>query len=113
MKIVFTAKAEGWDAGMDPRFGRASFLVLLDEESGELENIDNSAQTTGDHGAGPKTSQKVLELEPDIVITGNGPGGNALRVLEKSPVAIYIGADNMSVKDAYGKYKAGELNKIR
>lgn len=71
--------------------------------------MDNTATAEVSHGAGPQTAQKSFELNPDILITGNGPGGNAARVLQNSNIKIYIGAGNMTVKEAYDAYKNGEL----
>ncbi len=111
MKIVFTAKGTTWDDQMDPRFGRADYLLVFDEDSEELTVIDNREQSQQEHGAGPRTAQKVVEVHPDIVITGNGPGGNAGKALESISLEMYVGAGGMSIKEAYEAYKAGKLTK--
>ncbi len=77
---------------MDPRFGRTEFLLVYDEEQSELLHFDNRAIENEDHGAGPKTAQALFDLHADVLITGNGPGGNAASVLEKSGIKIYTGA---------------------
>jgi predicted Fe-Mo cluster-binding NifX family protein len=51
----------------------------------------------------------LFELNPDVLITGNGPGGNAAAVLRNSPMKIYVGAGEMTVKEALGAFKNGEL----
>lgn len=112
MKIALTTKGTEWDSMMDPRFGRTEFILIYDEEKDELTNFDNRAIEGESHGAGPKTAQKLFELNPDVLITGNGPGGNAATVLEKAGMKIYIGAGNMSVKEAYKAYKSSTLNKF-
>ena len=33
MKIVFTSTGTSWDDKIDPRFGRAEYLLIFDEES--------------------------------------------------------------------------------
>lgn len=109
MKIAFTTKGTAWDSMMDPRFGRTEYLVLYDEERDTIENFDNRANKDEAHGAGPQTAQKLFELNPDVLITGNGPGGNAARVLEKAEIKIYIGAGEMSVQEAYGAFKKESL----
>ena len=111
MKIVFTAKGTGWDDSMDPRFGRADYLLVFDEESEELSVVDNREQSQQEHGAGPRTAQKVVDIKPDVVITGNGPGGNASRALETVALDMYVGAGQMSIKEAYDAFKAGKLKK--
>ena len=109
MKIVFTTKGTDWDSNMDPRFGRTEYIFIYDEEKEEISSVDNTAIAEVSHGAGPQTAQKMFELSPDILITGNGPGGNAARVLQNSNTKIYIGAGDMTVKEAYDAYKNGEL----
>ncbi len=112
MKIAFTTKGTNWDSMMDPRFGRAEFLLLYDEEKDEFTNIDNRAVQNEAHGAGPQTAQKLFELHPDILITGNGPGGNAATVLEKAGIKLYIGAGQMTVKEAYQSYQNNDLREF-
>jgi predicted Fe-Mo cluster-binding NifX family protein len=112
VKIVFTAKGSSWDSLMDPRFGRMDLLVTYDEDKDELTAVSNSETETMEHGAGPQTAKKVLELNPDIIITGNGPGGNAAQILNRANIEIYVGAGDMTIKDAYEAYKAGKLTKF-
>ena len=112
MKIVFTAKDTNWESAIDPRFGRTDYFFVYNEESSEVSTVDNRAIAATAHGAGPQTAQKLFELKPDILITGNGPGGNAARVLAQGNIKIYTGAGDMTVKDAYEAYKKGELKEF-
>ena len=109
MKIALTAKGTEWDSMMDPRFGRTEFILLYDDEKKELSHYDNRAIESMAHGAGPQTAKKLFELNPDILLTGNGPGGNAAAVLKNSPVKVFIGAGDMTVKEALDAYKNGLL----
>ncbi len=109
MKIAFTTQETGWDSLIDPRFGRTRFLLCYDEEKDELTSIDNRAIEEEAHGAGPKTAQKLFEMNPHILITGNGPGGNAAIVLDNAKIEIYTGAGEMTVKEAYNAYKNNQL----
>jgi predicted Fe-Mo cluster-binding NifX family protein len=112
MKIAFATQETGWDSLIDPRFGRTQFLLCYDEEKDELISVDNRAIEQEAHGAGPKTAQKLFELNPDILITGNGPGGNAAVVLDKTNIDIYTGAGEMTVKEAYEAYKSNRLTRF-
>ncbi len=112
MRIAFTTKGTAWDSLMDPRFGRTEFIVLYDDENEEFSHFDNRDIENVAHGAGPQTAQKIFELKPEILITGNGPGGNAARVLEQSDIEIYIGAGDMTVKQAFEAYKNNQLQKV-
>ena len=109
MKIAFTTKGESWDSPMDPRFGRTEFLFLYDDETEKTEVFDNRHVSEEAHGAGTKTAQQLFDLHPHVLITGNGPGGNASMVLQKSGIKIYAGAGQMTVKEAYEAFKKGAL----
>ena len=109
MKIAFTTKGTEWDSMIDARFGRTEFLLVYDEEKENFNYYDNREIAEVAHGAGPQTAQKLFDLHPDILITGNGPGGNAARVLEQSGMKIFIGAGDMTVQKAYNAYKNKEL----
>lgn len=108
MRIVFTAKGESWDSAIDPRLGRTDFLVLYDEESGQIKPVSNEESLSVQH-AGPHTAQKIMELSPDIIITGNGPGRKAYEMLKQSDITIYIGAGEMSLQEAYDAFKVNQL----
>ncbi len=109
MKIAFTTKGIDWESKMDPRFGRAEFLLVYDDEKKEFRFYDNREIEDQAHGAGPKTAQKLFELKTDVLITGNGPGGNAATILEKMELKIFIYTGEMTVKEAFEAYKKDEL----
>ncbi len=111
MKIAFTTKGTTWDSKMDPRFGRTEYFLLFDEITNELVHLDNKDSANDAHGVGPKSAQKLFEMEADVLITGNGPGGNAATVLEKAGMEVYIGAGEMTVKEAFDAYQNDKLIK--
>ncbi|MCK5171355.1 MAG: NifB/NifX family molybdenum-iron cluster-binding protein, partial [Bacteroidales bacterium] len=103
--IAFTTKGTDWDSKMDPRFGRTEHFLVFDEITKEFSSFDNRAIADVAHGAGPKTAQKLFEMHPDVLITGNGPGGNAAAALQQADLKIFTGAGQMTVKEAYEAYK--------
>ncbi len=111
MKIAFTTKGTKWDSEMDPRFGRTEYFVFYDEDKKEITSYDNRDAGNDAHGAGPKTAQKLFELKADVLITGNGPGGNAAAVMNKTGMSTYVGAGEMTVKEAYDAFRNGVLKK--
>ncbi len=110
MNIAFTAKGTDWKDAMDPRFGRADYILVYNEAEDTFSSFDNRAISGTAHGAGPQTAQQLFEMNPDVLITGNGPGGNAAAALQRSQMKIFIGAGSMTVREAYEAYKAGKLN---
>lgn len=112
MKIAFTAKGTEWDSMMDSRFGRTMYIVMYDEETEQLTSVDNRAVENEAHGAGTATAQKIFELKPDVLITGNGPGGNAAQALKQVKMRIFAEANEMTIKQAFENYKNGKLQEI-
>jgi predicted Fe-Mo cluster-binding NifX family protein len=109
MKIAFTSKGTKWESMMDPRFGRTEYILIYDDQNDKLTHFDNSAIQQEAHGAGPQTAQKLFDFQPEVLITGNGPGGNAASVLKTSGIIVYIGAGELNVKEAYDAYQRGSL----
>lgn len=112
MKIAFTSQGKTMDSQIDPRFGRCPYFLVLNTENNDIEIVDNTKSAEDAHGAGPKTAQRFSEANCKVLITGNGPGGNAARVLEKMNVQVYTGANNKTVQQAYDEYKKGNLSKL-
>lgn len=112
MKIAFTAKGTDWDSKIDPRFGRTEFILIYNDETDEFTHYDNREIEKVAHGAGPQTAQKLFDFKPEILLTGNGPGGNAARVLSESSMKIFIGTGEMSVKQAYDAYRNNQLKEF-
>lgn len=109
MRIIFTSTGKDWDSKIDPRFGRTDYILVYDEEKDTLEAHDNRKIMEVAHGAGPQTAQKIHELKADVIITGNGPGGNAASILKQMPLKIFVRAGGMSVREAYEAYKNNAL----
>jgi predicted Fe-Mo cluster-binding NifX family protein len=112
MKIAFTSKGTDLNSQVDPRFGRCEYIVVYDDEQDTVEVIDNKDSSAEAHGAGPKTAQKIFNAKIDVVITGNGPGGNAATVLEKTGIKVFVGAGDKTIKDALEAYKDNKLEQF-
>lgn len=110
MKIAFTSAGTTWDSMIDPRFGRTEYIVMYDEECQELSVVDNGSVKNEAHGAGTATSQRIFELKPDVLITGNGPGDNASAALKHLTMKILVNAHGMTLRQAYDHYLNGDLN---
>ena len=112
MKILFTSRGDSWDSEIDPRFGRTEFFFIYDDDSEEVQTYDNRDIANQAHGAGPRTAQKMADYKVDVMVTGNGPGGNAAAVVEKMGVKVYAGAGGMTVKEAYQSFRDGKLSEF-
>ena len=108
MKICVTATANSLDAQIDPRFGRCSYLIIVDSETMQFEAIPNmAAGATG--GAGIQAAQAIANKGVKLLITGN-VGPKAFQALTAAGIEIATGAFG-TVREAVEKYKRGELNK--
>lgn len=106
MKIAFTSKGTSLDSQMDSTFGRANYLVFLDTETNNIESYDNSETANQAHGAGPKASKELIERNIELLITGNMPGGNALPLLTKAGIEIYVANNANTLKEALAEYQS-------
>jgi len=108
MKICVTATANSLDAQIDPRFGRCSYLIIVDSETMQFEAIPNTAAgATG--GAGIQAAQTIASKSVKLLITGN-VGPKAFQALSATGIEIATGAFG-TVRDSIEKFKRGELNK--
>jgi len=112
MKIAITSKGTDWDSPVDPRFGRTEYILVYDTDTEELTGYDNRDIEDEAHGAGPKTAQILFDMKVNVLLTGNGPGGNAASVLEKAGIEVYAGAGEMTVKEAFDALNNKQLKKV-
>ena len=98
MKTVITSQGNNQKAPFDPRFGRAAWFCLIDDEAGKPSFIENDqAEATG--GAGVKAAEKMVELGVQKVISGHF-GPKAKELLEKFNIQMVIIADDhQSIKE--------------
>lgn len=88
MKIVVTAAGMTMDSAVDPRFGRAACLLIIDSETGELlEAIDNSAGRDAAQGAGIGTAALVADKGVAAILTGR-VGPKAMPIVEKAGIQV-------------------------
>lgn len=107
MKIAITARDNTVDAQVDPRFGRARYIIVHDLENGETETLVNETNMAAQQGAGVQTAKKVVQSGVSAVVTGH-VGPKAFRALTSQGVKIYL-ADNMTVKESIESVKLGKL----
>ena len=111
MKVAVTSQGKELSSEIDPRFGRAKWLLLVDTESGVTGAYDNTVNLNLSQGAGIQTGQNVVNLGAEVVITGN-IGPNAFKTLSAANVKVYL-SDVRTVRDALESFKAGKLNEVQ
>ena len=107
MKVAITSQGPDMNSALDPRFGRAKCLIVVDTETGDSAAHDNTQNLNAVQGAGIQAGRNVIDLGVEAVITGN-VGPKAFATLQAGGAKMYIGAGG-TVGDALEKFKAGEL----
>ena len=110
MKVAVTSQGEELSSEIDPRFGRAKWLVVVDTETGKSEVHDNSVNLNAAQGAGIQTGQNIANLGVEAVITGN-VGPNAFKTLNTANVKIFL-TEKQTVQDAIDSFKADKLKEV-
>ncbi len=106
MKIVVTATGMTLDSSVDPRFGRAACLLVIDSDSGALlEAIDNSQGQNAAHGAGIGAAAMVADRGVQAILTGQ-VGPKAMAVIDQAGIRVVSGVSG-SVREAVEKFRSG------
>lgn len=108
MKICLSSTANNLDAELDPRFGRCSYLLIVDTDTLQFEAISNTAAGSSG-GAGIQAAQTIVDKGFKVVITGN-VGPNAFKALSAASIEIMTGASG-SIREVLEKFKSGKLQK--
>lgn len=108
MKIAITAQGNSPESPVDPRFGRAAWLLVHDDQTGAWESFDNVSGRDAAHGAGIQAAQSVADRQAEVVITG-AIGPKAFQSLMAAKIRIFHGARG-TVNDALVAFQKGELS---
>lgn len=107
MKIAFTAQNNTPESLVDPRFGRAAWLLIHNEEDGSWESCDNTAGRNTAHGAGIQAAQAIADRHVDALVTG-AIGPKAYASLQAADIRIFHGAKG-TAQEALKDYQSGLL----
>jgi len=108
MKIAITAKGTHLTDEVDPRFGRALFILVVDSETLDVEAMDNSANVNAFKGAGIQAATMIADKGVEVLLTGYC-GPNAFRTLEAAGVKVVSDVEG-TVGDAVAAYKSGSMS---
>ncbi|MCD4718839.1 MAG: NifB/NifX family molybdenum-iron cluster-binding protein [Desulfobacula sp.] len=107
MKVAVTSQGDTLDSQLDPRFGRAAYILIVDTETLEFEAFDNNENKNAFKGAGTQAAAIVNEKEAKVLLTGFC-GPNAFTTLEAAGVKV---ANDQSgrIIDVVQKFKQGNV----
>ena len=70
MKIAVTSKWKGLDSIVDPRFGRAAYILIVDLPGLEVEVLDNSTNVNAFKGADIQAASMVSNTGAEVLLAG-------------------------------------------
>ena len=106
MKIAVTSKGKDLDAQVDPRFGRAAYILIVDTQSLEVEVLDNSKNINAFKGAGIQAAAMVSNKGVKVLLTGFC-GPNAFRTLQAAGIKVASDVSG-TVKTAVTAFNEGK-----
>jgi predicted Fe-Mo cluster-binding NifX family protein len=106
MKLAITATGTDLSADVDPRFGRASYILVVDADTLAVEVIDNAANKDSFKGAGIQAAAAVSDKGADVLLTGFC-GPNAFKTLDAAGVRV-VNDVSGTVQSAVERFRAGE-----
>jgi predicted Fe-Mo cluster-binding NifX family protein len=107
MKIAVTSKGADLDSEVDPRFGRAAYILVVDSETLDFEALDNKSNLNALKGAGIQAASMVSDKGAEVLLTGFC-GPNAFKTLKAANINVANDASG-SVRDAVKDYLDGKL----
>ncbi len=107
MKVVVTAKGVDLDSEVDPHFGRAAYLLVIDPESLTFEALDNNENIKAFKGAGIQAATMIHEKGARVLLTGYC-GPNAFKTCQAAGVEVITEVSG-TVREAVANFKNGNF----
>ena len=107
MKIAVSATGATIDSDVDPRFGRAAYILIVDTDDEKVRVLDNAENVNAFKGAGIQAAANVGDSGAEVLLTGYC-GPNAFRTLEAAGVRVANDASG-TVREVLDMFKQGRL----
>jgi len=107
MKIAVTSQGKDLDSQVDPRFGRAAYILIVDSETTNYEVVDNKENLNALKGAGIQAAANIHNKGAEILLTGFC-GPNAFKTLNAAGVKVANDASG-TVREAVKAFLDGKL----
>ena len=106
MKIAVTAQGTDLDSLVDPRFGRAAYILIVDTETLACEVMDNKDNVNAFKGSGIQAASMVSDKGAEVLLTGFC-GPNAFKTLEAARIRVANDVRG-TVRDAVKAFNEGK-----
>lgn len=110
MKIAVTSTGQDLDAPVDPRFGRAAYILIVNTDDMAVDVLDNKENVNAFKGAGIQAASMISDKGADVLLTGYC-GPNAFKTLDAAKVKV-AGDASGTVREAVDAYKNGKLTLV-
>jgi predicted Fe-Mo cluster-binding NifX family protein len=107
MKIAVTSTGRDLDSPVDPRFGRAAYILIVDAETMDFEVLDNAGNINALKGAGIQAATMISDRQANILLTGFC-GPNAFKTLKAAGIDV-AGEVSGTVRDAVAGFVSGGI----
>ena len=107
MKVAVTAKGTRLADEVDPRFGRAPYILIVDTETMEYESLDNSENVNAFKGAGIQAATMVADKGAEVLLTGYC-GPNAFKTIQAAGVKVVSDVTG-TIKQAVETFLTGNV----
>jgi len=107
MKIAVTSTGKQLDSPVDPRFGRAAYILIVDADTLAVEVLDNAGNVNAFKGAGIQAASLISDKHADVLLTGFC-GPNAFKALEAARVKV-AGDVSGTVREAVAAFVDGHI----
>ena len=110
MKVAVSAFGTTLEDEVDERFGRATYLLIVDTATMQVTAVDNSENRNALEGAGIGAAELIADHSAEAVITGH-LGPKAYRALGMIGITGYKGT-GMTVRQAIEAFEDGTLPEL-
>ena len=107
MKIAVTSQGKDLSSKVDPRFGRAAYILIVDTDGHGVQSLDNSANNNAFKGAGIQAAVMLSKSGAEVLLTGYC-GPNAFKTLQAAGIKV-VNEVAGTVQDAVDRFTQGKL----
>lgn len=105
MKLAVTSQGDRLNSELDPRFGRATYILIVDTKTLEYEVIDNKKNKNSFKDAGIQAATMISTHGAEVLLTGFC-GSKAFETLETSGVKV-VNDQSGRIINVVQKFKQG------
>jgi predicted Fe-Mo cluster-binding NifX family protein len=107
VRIAVTAVGTNLESSMDPRFGRARYIVIIDETGEVIDVVDNSVNVNAMQGAGIQAAKLLSDRKVEVLMTGHC-GPNAFKTLKAAGINVVVDQSG-TVRQAFDRLTRNEV----